>query len=754
MIKLTNISKFYSSNNVIALGLRKVNLELHRNEFVAIVGESGSGKTTLLNVISGIDSYEDGEMYINGHETSYFSVADMENYRKKYVAFVFQSYNLIDSYTVLQNVEAPLILSGYPQDKIKDRAHEIIRKVGLEKHMNHKATKLSGGQKQRVVIARALAKDCPIIAADEPTGNLDSKSARQIIELLSEISKEKLVIIVTHDFSQVEEFATRKIRIFDGEIVEDLKIKKVKKLDLPNIPDEDHQIRFVDYLKISLRNLLAVPKKTVLMVVIFTFFSFFIAMSYGAYQLAMNDSGYSFNSHFVNTSPNRVIIRKDDKSAFSDEDLAEIEGYSIVDHIVTFDYVLDINLTISSETANNYTYLNGLLLPMEVIEADDLDYGILPKADSEIVIAVNNYELNNYEDYLDKIFVQGYNYYYDEIGPANLDMKTYKVVGMIDVDKLSITSESYDNTFFLVTEGQLNSFKKSFYFNYADTHTFMGTVSLEGFDYPFVESFYSPVFEIDNTIPDNEIRTSSGKYYGDCTEDICYISGTLTMEDYYVVDNEYDNIVMAFDKDLEDGIYYVNQDTYEKIYYNDIYQISVLTKTDIGVAGFVKDIQKITTSPLNFKYKANYPFDSEASNDFEALILLATSIGLIGLIIITLIGSTLITYVIFRAIINTKLHDYAIFRTIGANQNTIKGFIYLENLYVVLVSYIIYLAVSISIPLRVATNTALYPLKVFGVWNYIVFFFLLVIMSLVISRKYCNRIFRQSVQKTLKSDLG
>ncbi len=753
MIKLTNISKFYSSNNVIALGLRKVNLELHRNEFVAIVGESGSGKTTLLNVISGIDSYEDGEMYINGHETSYFSVADMENYRKKYVAFVFQNYNLIDSYTVLQNVEAPLILSGYPKEKIKSRAHEIIKKVGLEDHMNHKATKLSGGQKQRVVIARALAKDCPIIAADEPTGNLDSKSARQIIELLSEIAKEKLVIIVTHDFTQVEEFATRKIRIFDGEIVEDLKIKKVNKLDLPNIPDEEHQIRFVDYMKISLRNLLAVPKKTFLMVIIFTFFSFFIAMSYGAYQLAMNDSGYSYNSHFVNTSPNRVIIRKDDNSAFTAADLAEIEDFKIVDQVVTFDYVLDINITISSETNDNYSYLSGLLLPIEVVEAADLDYGVLPQTDSEIVLAVNTFELNNYEDYLNKFFVEGYNYYYDEMGPGNLEQQSFKVVGMINVDKLSITNESYDNTFILLTEGQLNELKTSYYFNYADLHIFIGTTTVESETMQFVEGFYSAKFEIDNTIPDNQIRTSGNKYYGDCKDQICYIDGTLTMEDYYV-QNSYDNITMAYDNDLTDGVYYVNQATYEKIYYDDIYQITVFTKTDIGATGFVKDVQKITSSPLNLKYKVNYPFDSKAANDFEALILLVTSIGLIGLIVITLIGSTLITYVIFRAIINTKLHDYAIFRTIGANQKTIKGFIYLENLYVVLVSYAIYLAVSLSIPMRAATDTILYPLKVFGVLNYIVFFFLLVIMSLIISRKYCNRIFRQSVQKTLKSDLG
>ncbi|MDT8337326.1 MAG: ABC transporter ATP-binding protein, partial [Candidatus Izemoplasmatales bacterium] len=226
MIKLVNVSKFYNSNDVIALGLRRVNLELNVNEFVAVVGESGSGKTTLLNVVTGIDTYEDGEMYVNGEETSYYSVSDMENYRKKYVAFVFQDYNLIDSYTVLQNVEAPLLLSGYPKEKIRERALELIRKVGLEDHIKHKATKLSGGQKQRVVIARALAKDCPIIAADEPTGNLDSESAKQIIKLLADISKDKLVIMVTHDFSQVEHHATRKIRIYDGEIVEDKEIIK------------------------------------------------------------------------------------------------------------------------------------------------------------------------------------------------------------------------------------------------------------------------------------------------------------------------------------------------------------------------------------------------------------------------------------------------------------------------------------------------------------------------------------------------
>ncbi|MDY0023546.1 MAG: ABC transporter ATP-binding protein, partial [Candidatus Izemoplasmatales bacterium] len=324
MIKLVNVSKYYNSNDVVALGLRKVNLELRLNEFVAVVGESGSGKTTLLNVISGIDTYEDGEMYINGEETSYYSINDLENYRKKYVAFVFQDYNLIDSYTVLQNVEAPLLLSGYPKDKIKNRALEIIDRVGLSTHVHHKASKLSGGQKQRVVIARALAKDCPIIAADEPTGNLDSESAKQIIKLLAEIAKDKLVIMVTHDFSQVESFATRKIRIYDGEIVEDQTMVKVDEGEFPELDDKEYKASFSSLLKISLQNLLSVPKKTILMVIVFWFFAFFVGLSYAGYINVTNTSVELTNFYFSYTNPDRLVVKKADDSPLSDDDLAEL----------------------------------------------------------------------------------------------------------------------------------------------------------------------------------------------------------------------------------------------------------------------------------------------------------------------------------------------------------------------------------------------------------------------------------------------
>ena len=229
MLRLKNVSKFYYNKGVVASGFSKINLNLNMGEFVVITGESGSGKSTLLNVISGLDSYEEGEMYINGEETSYYSDNDFEEYRKKYIANIFQNFNLVNSYTVYQNIELIYLVNNLDKTNMKEEINALIDKVGLTKYKNTKAAKLSGGQKQRVAIARALAKNTPIIVADEPTGNLDSKSASEIIELLYSLSKEKLVIIVTHNYEQVEKYATRRIKMYDGRILEDTTITHVDK---------------------------------------------------------------------------------------------------------------------------------------------------------------------------------------------------------------------------------------------------------------------------------------------------------------------------------------------------------------------------------------------------------------------------------------------------------------------------------------------------------------------------------------------
>ena len=220
LLQLKDIGKIYVSNNNVAVGIRGVNLSFDSGEFVAITGKSGSGKSTLLNVISGMDTYEEGELFIEGNPTSHYIQSDWEEYRQKYISFIFQDYNIIDNFTVLQNVELALMNTYDPIERRK-KALELLNRVGLSKAIHQKGSKLSGGQKQRTVIARALAKDSPIILADEPTGNLDSETSKEIIDLLYEVSKDKLVIIVTHNFEQVEMYATRHIRVYDGAIESD-----------------------------------------------------------------------------------------------------------------------------------------------------------------------------------------------------------------------------------------------------------------------------------------------------------------------------------------------------------------------------------------------------------------------------------------------------------------------------------------------------------------------------------------------------
>ena len=225
LLTLKNIGKIYVSEGNVAVGIRGVNLSFERGEFVAVTGKSGSGKSTLLSVISGMDTYEEGDLLIEGKSTAHYTQPDWEEYRQKYISFIFQDYNIIESFTVLQNVELALMYIADPRER-RRRALELIRRVGLSDRLRQKGSKLSGGQKQRTVIARALAKDSPIILADEPTGNLDSATGKEIIELLREVSKDKLVIVVTHNFEQVEYCATRHIRIYDGAVESDHVVKE------------------------------------------------------------------------------------------------------------------------------------------------------------------------------------------------------------------------------------------------------------------------------------------------------------------------------------------------------------------------------------------------------------------------------------------------------------------------------------------------------------------------------------------------
>ena len=221
MLKLTNIVKDYqvASNTVHAL--RGVSIEFRPAEFVAILGQSGCGKTTLLNIIGGLDRYTSGDLIIQGKSTKNFKSRDWDTYRNHSVGFVFQSYNLIPHQTVLANVELALTLSGVKKAERRRRAKEALEKVGLGDQLHKKPNQMSGGQMQRVAIARALVNDPEILLADEPTGALDSETSVQVMEILKEISQERLVIMVTHNPELADTYATRTVRLLDGNIISD-----------------------------------------------------------------------------------------------------------------------------------------------------------------------------------------------------------------------------------------------------------------------------------------------------------------------------------------------------------------------------------------------------------------------------------------------------------------------------------------------------------------------------------------------------
>ncbi len=223
MLEICNISKQYVLKDQKVDALKGVTMRFRRSEFVAILGPSGCGKTTLLNVIGGLDRYSDGDLIIDGVSTKDFKDKDWDNYRNHRVGFVFQSYNLIPHQSILENVELALTLSGVKRKERRNRAIEVLNKVGLGDKLKSKPNQLSGGQMQRVAIARALVNDPEIILADEPTGALDSKTSVQIMDLLKEVSKDRLVVMVTHNPDLATTYSTRIIRLLDGELIEDSK---------------------------------------------------------------------------------------------------------------------------------------------------------------------------------------------------------------------------------------------------------------------------------------------------------------------------------------------------------------------------------------------------------------------------------------------------------------------------------------------------------------------------------------------------
>ncbi len=267
MLRLKDVKKDYNAGGMVVHALKGVSIDFRDNEFVSVLGPSGCGKTTLLNIIGGLDHYSDGEMFIDDVSTKDYTDRDWDGYRNHRIGFVFQSYNLIPHQTISENVELALTISGVDKEERVRRAHEALDKVGLNGLYKKKPNQLSGGQCQRVAIARALVNDPEILLADEPTGALDTTTSVQIMDIIKEISKDCLVIMVTHNPELAEKYSTRIVKLLDGEIVDDsmpYKEDEEKKPVAKKIPSKKAKLGLVSGFRLSARNLRSKLKRTLL----------------------------------------------------------------------------------------------------------------------------------------------------------------------------------------------------------------------------------------------------------------------------------------------------------------------------------------------------------------------------------------------------------------------------------------------------------------------------------------------------------
>lgn len=497
MIKLEQISKIYNNDGTSGIGIQNVSCEFNVGEFVAITGESGSGKSTLLNVISMIDSYEEGELFINGKSTIEFSKAEFENFRSNYVSFIFQEYNLIDSFSVLENVRLPLLAKGISKKEATKIALKAIEDVDLLRCKNQKTIKLSGGEKQRTVIARALVSDTPIIACDEPTGNLDSATAKSIISLLEKVASNKLILYVTHDYESIKHLATRHIVMKDSRLDSDVVYKKNTVAE--HCEDKKkRKTKFSSIFRLGLKNILSTPKKSLL--------SFFISLCVSLSSVVILVAAYSIvgeaSSNIVetttiyndsNTSLNRVGVYGKGYNDLSFDDV-ELKEKNIIDkgNVLTSINSYSISLEKAGEGWSNFN-------AYEVNVIDDsykLLTGEQPSSSKEIALGVSK---SRYKEFISDVYAIDYfkrnftNFNIAKVSPASIkESLTLSPVGVYVVDD-SLVSTNTDYSL-LVTETGFKNIYSTVVKNYANND-----LVNKNFDNAYI---YQSKYEINGLIVD------------------------------------------------------------------------------------------------------------------------------------------------------------------------------------------------------------------------------------------------------------
>ncbi len=745
MIKLEGVSKYYKSEETVSVGMKRVSLEFNFGEFVAITGESGSGKSTLLNVISGLDSYQEGEMYLFGDETSHYTIQDWEKYRADHIGFVFQNYNIIDSFTVLQNVLLALEVQGYDPKTRKQRALELIDKVGLTSHKNHKASKLSGGQKQRTVIARALAKDCPIIVCDEPTGNLDSASGAQVIKLLNEISKDKLIIVVTHDYEQVEPYATRKIKMHDGEVVEDKVLKKTE-TNIPYTVPKHHRMHPLTLLKFTLRSLFSMPKRLFFLVFmqVIVMIAFTFVFTFRVNQ--MKDADRAQSERFPNVPETRLLVERRDGLDFTEDDITYFENIRFVEKVYENGLAFYNSYRIfpfrttdkwncgAGDCYSSYDYdgmagtdAASMLNPVNII-------GDLPQAANEIVYGHPWYDF----EIGDEILIGTTQYY--ENATEDAFIGKFKIVG-IDRSKSEIV---YFSDLFIesvsLDDINLNEGARARIINDARY------MNIE-----FDNNYYQA--ERDENLEGRRINIGLPPYTLIGTETIdverYFWSFETGKEAQFTMTLNNVEIYMGEEATWQS---YMSESIYQEILarvlidVEHLYRIENRPVVSLSVRGLnngLKTLDAIDLETYRVMYPANQPSPMGGIGTFFIGLMTGVMVILAGLLLY------LIVHAVTKNVMKARKKDFAIFRSIGTSKQTLAQLVLLEQIFIAAISSTIMitaiLVASYYIP-EIYRSTQYMEIS-----DYVMLVTLFLAFGAWLGLRFNKRIFQQSVIESIVS---
>ena len=708
MLEIKNVSKYYNSSGIVTLGLRNINLNFNYGEIVAITGESGSGKSTLLNVICGVDSYDEGEILFEGNETSYFNQDDMDAFRRKNVAFIYQEYNIIDSYTVLDNIMAPLLLTGMKWKQARQRAIDLAEKVGLKGRLKNKGSNLSGGEKQRCVIAIALASDAPILSCDEPTGNLDSKTGEEIISLIKKVSAGKLVLIVTHNYQQVEGIITRTIKLHDGEVIEDsgreIKASEEKK---PMTFEKEGKLGLANQTMLALSGIKSAPKKMIFSASVLTVFSFFVLVAILLYLFiptvmsAMNSRGY------LNTLPERMIIYDEDHGEIDTSRISSVLNSNM--HLTNAFYEdteVRINGTYSSYRASVTTHmpinLKNLLgdrvieqrecfvvFPNYTIKALEEDY-IKPGAMMNMYIN-GNYEVNN----------RSYNYIIS--GTAIASGLTCPLIVLSDSDAKDFPSRALSKAKDIkIGNTAINDY---LIYEYINTNQSSDKLTL----------FINPSYGINN---DNK---------GDLSFKLASLYDITIDKDDYIVSTTSDGITLFQIPQRFDINRAIN---------NKAYEITIYT-SDLSTA------KKVVTEA---GYKYIVPSETLVEDDMSQMAFIRSYIT--SSLVFSMILFTIIAYAIMRGVYKTKIKDLSIMRAIGFSRRQMRGMIQVEMAVLGLAGSII--ALLILLMLSLFWSIVMAVVSEITIWALIIYILLMQIFSNIVARMFNRRLFKLTVSKTIR----